>query len=448
MRCGRCGNENKEENRFCGMCGAALIAPTPAAVPPLRQEPANPPGSVPAPRPGAAPVQPPPWQPAPLPSLPRQMPGATATAERNAGPPPRTYPEPQRIDPSAVSSIAGPSFLGLNTPGEARTEPYRDRSSGADLNRTSSSLDYLLDDDEPRRGWGKSILVLVALALAVGFGYLRYKQGGFEWLNPGEKKPAATAPDTTPGNANSGDSTVASSGNAAPPGASGTTAASGSAASQPTDSASSAAAPNAAANNSSPSNSPPSNPPSNGAAPNPGDSGPSQNASAPADSQTPPGQPPVAQTTPQGANAKPADQTADTDTGDESQPTPAPAPAKGRPTTTTPAKPVSAKPSAARTFDSVGEAERYIYGRGVPQDCDRGLRLLKPAAQSDPKAMISLGALYSTGTCAPRDLPTAYRWFAQALHKQPDNQTLQDDLQNLWSKMTPPERQLAIKLSQ
>ena len=62
--------------------------------------------------------------------------------------------------------------------------------------------------------------------------------------------------------------------------------------------------------------------------------------------------------------------------------------------------------------------------------------------------MISLGALYSTGTCAPRDLPTAYRWFAQALHKQPDNQTLQDDLQNLWSKMTPPERQLAIKLSQ
>jgi TPR repeat protein len=99
--------------------------------------------------------------------------------------------------------------------------------------------------------------------------------------------------------------------------------------------------------------------------------------------------------------------------------------------------------------DSVAEAERYIYGRGVVQDCDRGLRLLKPAAgQSNPKAMISLGALYSTGICTPRDLPTAYRWFALALHQQPDNQVLQNDLQKLWSQMTQPERQLAIKLSQ
>jgi TPR repeat protein len=77
------------------------------------------------------------------------------------------------------------------------------------------------------------------------------------------------------------------------------------------------------------------------------------------------------------------------------------------------------------------------------------MRLLKTAAQqSNPKAMISMGAIYSTGTCTPRDLPTAYRWFAQALHQQPDNQALQDDLKNLWEKMTQPERQLAIKLSQ
>jgi TPR repeat protein len=100
-------------------------------------------------------------------------------------------------------------------------------------------------------------------------------------------------------------------------------------------------------------------------------------------------------------------------------------------------------------FDAVSQAERYIYGRGTRQDCDHGMRLLKSAAeQSNPKAMISLGALYSTGTCTPRDLPTAYRWFALALHKQPDNQAVQDDLKNLWEKMTQPERQLAIKLSQ
>jgi TPR repeat protein len=98
----------------------------------------------------------------------------------------------------------------------------------------------------------------------------------------------------------------------------------------------------------------------------------------------------------------------------------------------------------------VREAERYIYGRdGAAQDCDRGLRLLRPAAErSNPQAMITLGALYTTGVCTPRDLPTAYRWFALALRKQPENQPLQENLQRLWSQMTQPERQLAIKLSQ
>jgi hypothetical protein len=35
-----------------------------------------------------------------------------------------------------------------------------------------------------------------------------------------------------------------------------------------------------------------------------------------------------------------------------------------------------------------------------------------------------------------------------ALHEQPENPSLQTDLQNIWAKMTQPERQLAIKLSQ
>jgi TPR repeat protein len=130
---------------------------------------------------------------------------------------------------------------------------------------------------------------------------------------------------------------------------------------------------------------------------------------------------------------------------------PSPIPMKNRRQMKTQPKPAAkaplAKPPAAKPVDAVAEAQRYIYGRGVHQDCDHGLRLLK-SAQSNPTAMISLGALYSTGTCTPRDLPTAYRWFALALHKQPENQALQDDLQKLWSQMTQPERQLAIKLSQ
>lgn len=109
---------------------------------------------------------------------------------------------------------------------------------------------------------------------------------------------------------------------------------------------------------------------------------------------------------------------------------------------------MASKPPLGKTPDSITEATRYIYGQGVPQDCDRGLRLLRAAQQSNAKAMVQLGVLYSTGTCTPRDLPTAYRWFALALHRDPNNQVLQDDLQKLWAQMTPPERQLAIKLSQ
>jgi hypothetical protein len=62
--------------------------------------------------------------------------------------------------------------------------------------------------------------------------------------------------------------------------------------------------------------------------------------------------------------------------------------------------------------------------------------------------MIEMGALYSAGLCTPRDLPTSYRWFALALRKDPENQAVQKDLSKLWSEMTQPERQLAIKLSQ
>ncbi len=85
----------------------------------------------------------------------------------------------------------------------------------------------------------------------------------------------------------------------------------------------------------------------------------------------------------------------------------------------------------------------------MPQNCERGLRLLKPLADAaNTKAMTEMGALYSAGLCTPRDLPTAYRWFAMALRKDPNNQSLATDLSKLWGEMTQPERQLAIRLSQ
>jgi hypothetical protein len=388
LRCGKCGNENEAANRFCGMCGAALVANSQAGE--------------------QAPV------------AGQTGTGATAGASEERRPAAVSASE-ARSDawPSSRPVISGgPSLLGLNVPS---ADAELGRGGGRDSLRASSNVDYLLEDEEePRRSRGKIILVLAALALAAGFGYLHWKQGGFDWLSGGDKKPAVAttqAPDAAP----SGDS-AATTGGATP--------AAGTAAS-PAESA-------------------------------PPQTTPSQSASQAAPSQSSPAETAATQSADQTSTAQPS--AGQSDAGDSGAPATAPqaassdsekqsAPAEANPRQKahkpSAAKPVAAKSAPAKPVDSVAEAERYIYGRGVGQDCDHGLRVLKPAAgQSNVKAMISLGALYSTGTCTPRDLPTAYRWFAMALHKEPDNQALQDDLQKLWSQMTQPERQLAIKLSQ
>ena len=402
MRCGRCGNENNEGNRFCGMCGAAMAGTQPAvsvgagATPEKRAEAGNN-------RPFADPRVP-----------------ARALNEVTA---PSAPPVVRR---SGASPISGPSFLGLN-------DPPHGPSAGHDSRGSSSSVDYLLEDDEePRRGWGKLIAVVIALLLAGGFGYLRWKQGGFDWLLH-DKRPAQSA-GTSPSGADSG----STSGATASPDA-------GSPAATP------GPTPNAATPDAGPSGAPAA--PATGTGGNVaggGDAGGQQAAppSGGASESTPPQNPAA----PSGSTAKPpedaAAQTADSEAGDAAADTEAPAKnpkaevsgkTKGR----------EPKPTPATPADPTSEAARYIYGRGVRQDCDHGLRLLtRAAATSNAKAMIELGTLYSIGTCAPRDLPTAYRWFALALHKEPDNQALQDDLQKLWGQMTQPERQLAIKLSQ
>jgi hypothetical protein len=290
-------------------------------------------------------------------------------------------------------------------------------------------VDYLLEDEEePRRGWGKLILFVVALALAVGFGYLHWKQGGFDWLNAGDKKPTAAttqAPDPGQSGADSGGTPGTT---ATPPaGASGAGMAPAAGAASPEETA---------AGQPTPSQTPPQTPPQA----TPSESTSTQSASQSADQQS------ALESKAADSSAPPASGAQAAGSGSD-EPSPA-AEASPEPSAIA-RKPAAAKLATAKAVDSVTEAERYIYGRGVRQDCDHGLRMLKPAAeQSNVKAMISLGALYSTGTCTPRDLPTAYRWFALALHKEPDNQSLQDDLQKLWSQMTQPERQLAIRLSQ
>lgn len=383
MRCSRCGNDNPADNRYCGMCGATLLAPTPLpsnAVPETQTQRAASAG-------------------AGLPSI--------TTAPPVEAVPVKEPPRPAPPAPHDPPSITGPSFLGLNDPAPRKRaslsiDPHHGGHSG--------NLDYLLEDEEEHKsgGAGKGIFILVVLLIVVGFGYLRWRNNGFRWSSS-ENKPAPTEQ--------------------------------------------SPAEPSANTPATSPSITPEHTPaPSQPAAQTPQTPAPATKSAA----TNPPAQPANAA---KSEDSKPADEdksaedsSADT-TPDDTTPAAA-APAKtAKVPTPKPARPVPAKPSPAakptRAGDPVAEAQKYLYGKGAPQSCDRGLQLLKPEAnKANPKAMIEMGALYSAGLCTPRDLPTAYRWFAQALRKDPDNMAVQTDLQKLWGEMTQPERQLAIKLSQ
>jgi hypothetical protein len=399
LRCPRCGNENSEENRFCGMCGAKL-SPAPVEVASLPAQGTAMRTSTTAAAPSPIPVRP-----------------QAASAPRPLS------PQPEEVPP-----ISGPSFLGLSDPA-----PRKRANLNSDSHRSSRNLDYLLDDDEPRRGGaGKFFLILLALALAVGFGYLRWKNQGLPWLHATPNKPAAAAENS--------DATDTSS--TAPPTANSTTAeptpvAPARATPQPAAQAPAQPAADSSAASNPPASTPAATPDAGNASPStpPATTGTPSDASNSAPNSEATSEPPAKEPAAEPAAAAP-----------DTPPAPAPKPKK-------PAASPAPKPHAGvaptPVADPVSEAQRYIYGRGASQDCERGMRLLKPAAaQANPKAMIEMGALYSAGLCTPHDLPTAYRWFAMALRKQPDNQAVQADLQKLWGEMTQPERQLAIKLSQ
>lgn len=387
MRCPRCGNETPDGNRFCGMCGATLLPA--AAHPPVRT--ATPIHTDPITTPSSVPRQ----------SVPEAPRPATHVSEET---PP----------------ISGPSFLGLNDPPPRKRA---DLSADPHLSHGSRNLDYLLEDEEEHKsgGGGKFFLIILALGLAVGFAYLHFRTHGFPWINAGASKPAAVAQNADATNSNA----------AAPPPASITP--------EPQPAQPVSTQPAAA----------PVQPAADHAATDTAQPAPDTKTATPATDDAAGSNKPV------DTAAKPPETAAadkDSASTEEKEPSAAAAPPPksfAKPKAATHER--APKPTAAtRSSDPVADAQKYLYGRGgEAQDCDRGLRLLKPLAnQGNSKAMIEMGALYSAGLCAPRDLPTSYRWFAIALRKDPSNDAIQTDLQKLWSEMTQPERQLAIKLTQ
>jgi Sel1 repeat-containing protein len=86
-------------------------------------------------------------------------------------------------------------------------------------------------------------------------------------------------------------------------------------------------------------------------------------------------------------------------------------------------------------------ADMYIYGQGVPQNCDQGLLLLRSAAQkANARARSRLGALYATGKCVSQDRVQAYRWLSLALNADQTSEWTEKNRQMVWRQMSPEER--------
>ena len=299
--------------------------------------------------------------------------------------------------------MSGPSFLGL---GDER----------------SRDLDYLLED-EPPRGHARLYLALLLLVVSAGLLAWHWQRDGYPWSGFILKPTASTTAPVSPAPVPPPDSATATAAapvvpveptaNPAPPEARPAT----SEAVQP-----SAAEPSAAA---------PTNPPA--AAKPSGQTPPPTDAPDSGDTTTPAAAASSQASEPEAAEAPPKETRV------------VPAPPASKPVTP---KPSPAQASPSDTFEDrlVADGEKYLYGRGVPEDCARAQRNLQIGArQSNPKAQTLLGAMYATGHCVNRDLPTAYRWFAKALHGDPGNSRVQRDLEVLWKQMTPEERQLAMK---
>jgi hypothetical protein len=290
------------------------------------------------------------------------------------------------------------------------------------LSSSSQDFKYLLEDEQPKRTYWRFTLIMVILFALAALGWLEYSRAGKAWIAPWSKEHPQTpvqASQPQPGDQTggtaptparpAGDSAGAKTDNATP--ASGT------------PPPASTAQPPAASDNSAMKETVTPEKKSTD------DSKPEKTESASAQPQPP------------------AEKSAD-DTAEEAG-TPEPAKPNKAARSPKPKAAEAAVPVPSQDDALVASAEKYLYGRGVPQNCDRALISLKAAAdRSNTRARSLLGSMYATGHCVPRDLPNAYRWFALASRENADNMWVQRNLEMIWREMTPQERQLATQRAQ
>jgi TPR repeat protein len=446
VRCPKCGEDNSEKFRFCGMCGTLLESP--AKMAPSRPTPG--PSISPAP-----PIPQPAGAKAAIPQTPISQtptPHTRTAVEREheiAMRRPLAVNSASTPDRNSVPPISGPSMLGLNVPYVSRPEaseaparearlnessakqldenrpaqrPARDQYgvkeaanaefgparfndlSGDSFRQTSfSSLDSYLEQEQPKSGVGRALLLLIllaALGAAAWWTYNNYRSIAQSRKAQTDAASAVEAPPESP--------------QAKGPAAADATPAPVTPAPKPSTPSSDVA-----------------EGPSENAGPAPGttvaaDNPPAQ--PAPAEKPAPIAKSPVVEKTPPPKKVAPKKE---------------PVVAAAR------ASKVPAPAPTDNGDSSFRKAEAYLYGRGAPQNCDEAVRNLKEAsAKSNAKARSAFGTMYATGHCVPRDLPTSYLWFALALRVDPNNQILEKDLNAVWNQMTPPERQMATRMKQ
>jgi Sel1 repeat len=448
VRCVACGHENNSQYRYCGMCGAALPQ-EPAADRTAQPKPAQP-SSVP-PRPARSTSVPP--RPAPPSAAPQRIAPLSSAASTSSPPGPKAPP----------LAVGGYSILGLEEEPDRRV-PGREAQPRQEVRHT---VDYLLEDDEdvPRPHRWHFYAVLVLLLICAGALVREWQLNGYPEfvlsLVAAVRGKTATATSAAPSSAASAPSNPAeaASGNESAPPAQANPSdkpspgtAAPVAATEPVRAVAASTAPVAeppagttapekapAAAPSATAATPPSAAPTS--APAPAEAAPESAAPQPAASQPTASQP--AASTPQPETKQPA-----------ATPAPAEAQAAATETATAPAETTTAEtrsaPEAAQPASPpVSSADRllaagtkYLYGDGVEQNCDLAQKNLRLAAASSAEAESLLGTMFASGHCVARDLPTAYRWYARALHREPENKRYQSDLVVLWNQMTPAERRL------
>jgi len=408
IRCTRCGYENDPQFRFCGMCGAALR--------PLQAEDREADATAQSNHLSAQVTEPTrlPAEPMPVEPLLAQLTAAPKfQPDRPASPPASSYSselrnefygaEPAHGQRTPVS-VTGPSFLGLSE-------------------SSDRGVEYLLED-EPHPGRKRTVLALLLLLIAAGAWILHWRKTGSPWLFQ-SSAPVASKSSLPPQDVPVMPSEVAPpmandqqklekpmTGVGDRPLTDDNAKTDDSAKSNTTASNNQTEAPDNSGNRDSGKRST-------------GDEGASA-TQPPAGSKTQSGDVVSAEAPP--PSRKTAHETNRVEGISDNAELPPPA--------SNPAE------------DSLYlEGQKYLYGgRGVRQNCALAQQNLLAAAKNDnSKAESTLGTMYATGHCVPRDIPLAYRWFARALHADPRNTRLQKDAEIMWNQMTPPERQLALR---